>query len=167
MKKEALIFTRYEAPFGSLVVLGTAEKICFAGFSEAGHDAAMSLLRKEFPEALISQGEAKWHEKVQTFLSENRILPRVLFRFSGTLFQCAVWKALLDIPRGKTATYAEVARRIGHPRAVRAVGTAIGANPISLFIPCHRVIRSDATIGGYRWGTRRKKAILAWESLNP
>ncbi|MDR0766674.1 MAG: MGMT family protein [Odoribacteraceae bacterium] len=83
----------------------------------------------------------------------------------GTGFQLAVWRALLEIPPGRTLSYGEVAARAGYPRAIRAVGTAVGANPVSLIVPCHRVTRASGDAGGYRWGTRLKREILASEGV--
>jgi AraC family transcriptional regulator of adaptative response/methylated-DNA-[protein]-cysteine methyltransferase len=82
----------------------------------------------------------------------------------GTNFQVKVWRALLQIPVGSVATYEDIATAIGSPNAVRAVGTAIGRNPVAFLIPCHRVIRTTGALGGYRWGLPRKRAMLAWES---
>jgi AraC family transcriptional regulator of adaptative response/methylated-DNA-[protein]-cysteine methyltransferase len=82
----------------------------------------------------------------------------------GTNFQTQVWRALLEIPPGTLTSYATVAAAIGKPRAVRAVGTAIGANPVAFLIPCHRVIRQTGELGGYRWGLPRKQAMYAWEA---
>lgn len=82
---------------------------------------------------------------------------------SGTSFQCDVWRALLQIPYGSTVTYSELAKNLGRPKAVRALANAVGANSIAWLIPCHRVIRSDGSLGGYRWGMARKQAMLAWE----
>lgn len=86
-----------------------------------------------------------------------------VFSINGTAFQRRVWAALLDIPAGKVVTYRELAAAIGRPKAVRAVANAVGANPIAWLIPCHRVVRSDGGLGGYRWGVDRKRAILSWE----
>jgi len=86
-------------------------------------------------------------------------------KLKGTVFQQAVWKALQEIPVGKTSTYAEIARKIGHPKAVRAVGTAIGANPVAYLIPCHRVLRTDGGLGGFRWGLEIKKKMLRAEGV--
>ena len=83
----------------------------------------------------------------------------------GTPFQQSVWKALLEIPEGETRTYAQIASTIGRPKVVRAVGTAIGANPIAYLIPCHRVVRSDGGLGGYRWGIELKKKMLKAEGV--
>ncbi|WP_369427754.1 methylated-DNA--[protein]-cysteine S-methyltransferase [Porticoccus litoralis] len=85
------------------------------------------------------------------------------FDVQGTAFQRQVWQALLEIPLGMTTTYQVIADAIDRPKAVRAVANAIGANPIAYFIPCHRVVRSDGGLGGYRWGVERKRAILDWE----
>jgi O-6-methylguanine DNA methyltransferase len=85
----------------------------------------------------------------------------------GTSFQLKVWRALLQIPSGNLATYGHIARAIGIPQAARAVGTACGQNPVAVLIPCHRVIRQTGILDGYRWGTARKRALIAWESLSP
>jgi O-6-methylguanine DNA methyltransferase len=85
-------------------------------------------------------------------------------RVKGSAFQIQVWRALLEIPRGQVTSYRRLARAIGRPRAVRAVANAVAANPIAYLIPCHRVIRSDGTLGGYRWGVACKRSLLAWEA---
>ncbi|MEM9961595.1 MAG: methylated-DNA--[protein]-cysteine S-methyltransferase, partial [Pseudomonadota bacterium] len=82
----------------------------------------------------------------------------------GAPFQIKVWEALLAIPSGHVTTYSEIAKAIGHPKAMRAVGSAVGRNPISWLIPCHRAIRRDGALGGYRWGLPVKRAMLAWEA---
>lgn len=84
-------------------------------------------------------------------------------RLKGTAFQQAVWTALLTVPRGDTISYARLAAMAGHPQAARAVGSAVAANPIAVVVPCHRVVRGDGSAGGYRWGTARKQALIAWE----
>jgi len=83
---------------------------------------------------------------------------------AGTNFQIRVWRALLEIPEGRVVSYEDLGRRVGAPRATRAIGAAVGQNPISYLIPCHRVIRKSGALGGYRWGEPRKRAILGWES---
>lgn len=89
------------------------------------------------------------------------------FALKGTDFQQKVWEALCQLPFGEMATYADIAKKVNKPKAVRAVANAIGANPIAYFIPCHRVIRSDGGIGGYRWGTKIKEKMQTWEKNNP
>ncbi len=89
---------------------------------------------------------------------------QVAMDISGSPFQQRVWSALRDIPWGKTSSYAELASAIGQPQAVRAVGAACGANPVAFLIPCHRVLRRDGSLGGYRWGAARKQALLDYEN---
>ena len=91
----------------------------------------------------------------------------IVLHLYGTDFQIEVWKALLEIPFGKTSTYSDIAKAINNPRALRAVGTAIGRNPVAILVPCHRVLRSDGGIGGYYWGIEKKKILLEWESDMP
>jgi AraC family transcriptional regulator, regulatory protein of adaptative response / methylated-DNA-[protein]-cysteine methyltransferase len=97
----------------------------------------------------------------QRILEEDPLLILV----SGTPFQLKVWRYLSTLPFGETTTYQKIARTIGHPDAARAVGSAVGANPVSLFLPCHRVLRKDGSLGGYRWGLQRKKQMLAAEGV--
>ncbi|MEY2788960.1 MAG: hypothetical protein RLZZ34_2103 [Verrucomicrobiota bacterium] len=97
---------------------------------------------------------------------EGRFDPaeRIILRVQGTPFQRRVWRALLDIPRGTRVSYGSLADSLGIPRAARAIGAACGANPLALWIPCHRVVRADGGIHGYRWGLDRKRELLVWES---
>jgi len=110
-------------------------------------------------------------ETTQTHLLLTQLLsntpPAITLLVSGTPFQQSVWQALLCIPKGQTATYKAIAIQCGIPNATRAVGTAIGKNPISYLIPCHRVIRSDNTIGQYRWGKHVKQHLLTYEKAMP
>lgn len=101
------------------------------------------------------------------FAGEPKALDAVPVDLAGTEFQLRVWEALRKIPPGRTLSYGELAKRIGHPKAVRAVGGANGANPVSLVVPCHRVIASDGTMGGYGWGLERKKWLLEHEGALP
>jgi AraC family transcriptional regulator of adaptative response/methylated-DNA-[protein]-cysteine methyltransferase len=101
-------------------------------------------------------------ERIFPLVSGEACGPLHLF-LSGTNFQIKVWEALMRIPPGHVVAYGDIARYIGEPRAARAVGAAVGSNPVSLLVPCHRVIRKMGTFGNYRWGLARKKAILGWE----
>ena len=139
-----------EAPFGKVLVAKTEQGICYAGFTESTDD-----LKSRYPQASIQNGIV-W--EYDDFLKESD------FHLKGTEFQLKVWKALLNIPTGETRSYSDVAKDIGSPNAVRAVGTAIGQNPITILIPCHRVLRSDGSLGGYYWGLDKKRAILDSES---
>jgi AraC family transcriptional regulator of adaptative response/methylated-DNA-[protein]-cysteine methyltransferase len=102
-------------------------------------------------------------EKILSFMAGEAGLARVPLDIRGTVFQRRVWRELQRIPRGATRTYAQIASAIGAPRAVRAVGSACGANPVALAVPCHRAVRTDGGLGGYAWGLRRKKRLLELE----
>ncbi len=145
------------------IVIGVTEKgICsiLIGESEAGLEAT---LRQEFAEAELERGTvAEYVQPVLEYLTKQTPL-NVPLDLHGTAFQLKVWQALQQIPRGQTRTYGQVAQVIGDPKAVRAVASAIGANPISMVVPCHRVIGSDGKLTGYRWGVDRKKKLLEQE----
>jgi AraC family transcriptional regulator of adaptative response/methylated-DNA-[protein]-cysteine methyltransferase len=123
-------------------------------------------LMKRFPKAKISAGGADFEEivaKVVAYAEAPKNGINLPLDLQGTAFQLRVWNALRDIPAGETRTYGEIARKIGQPDAVRAVGTACGANHVSLIVPCHRVVGSTGALTGYRWGIERKKTLLERE----
>lgn len=152
-----------ESPFGEVLIASTLKGICFLGFENENQSASKNL-RKRFPHAVFKDQLEKCHKEAIGFfeLSEGK-LKNVKFHLKGTDFQFEVWKSLLKIPSGYVATYQEIAKRIGKPKASRAVGNAIGLNPVSCLIPCHRVIRSSGEEGGYMWGSDVKKQLLVWE----
>jgi AraC family transcriptional regulator of adaptative response/methylated-DNA-[protein]-cysteine methyltransferase len=147
------------SPFGECCIAFSNDGICALSFPE-NHESAYSDLEYRFPETDFKQNDEKavWlaHQ-----IFEKGEMP--VLHLIGTDFQQSVWESLKQIPVGKTTTYAQIAQNIGRPKAVRAVGTAIGANPIAFLIPCHRVIRMDGGLGGYRWGLDCKNKILQWE----
>ena len=147
-------------PFGDLLAAATDKGICFMRFSD-DPSAALDELRTEYPNACLIGQETAFHRQVADIFRTRH--GRVTLHIKGTPFQLKVWQALLDIPAGSLQSYGTVAQRIGSPNAARAVGTAIGQNPVALLIPCHRVIRESGIIGGYRWQRGRKIAILAQE----
>ncbi len=154
----------FDSPFGPALVMGTAKGICGIGFAdEVGAEAAMTDLINRWPRATYVEDPmtlAPWvHAAFGT--APGRAAPLHLI---GAPFQIKVWEALLSIPTGHVTTYADIANAIGHARAHRAVGTAVGRNPISFLIPCHRALRRDGGLGGYHWGLPRKRAMLAWEA---
>jgi len=160
------IIIRYcfaETQFGSVIVASSLLGVCFFGFFEEEGDG-LNELKLRFPKASFMEGSDDFQlaalSHVQPDIQER---PEVRLHLIGTTFQLKVWKALLSIPQGSVTTYGDLALLIGCPKAVRAVGNAVGKNPVSLLIPCHRVIRSDGSIGGYHWGVGRKKRILEWE----
>ena len=153
-------------PFGRGLFVMTPRGLAGLGFEDLGRgiDAAAAFedMRRRWPAADWARDDALAAKAArQAFLGEEGPLPIHLI---GPPFHIQVWKALLRIPSGATATYADVARWAGKPGAFRATGAAVGANPISLLIPCHRVVRSDGGLGGYRWGETRKRKLLAQES---
>jgi len=146
-------------PFGECCIVFSNDGICALTFPE-DHNSALYDIEQRFPETDFDQDDAK-AAKLAEIVFEKRELPRL--NPIGTEFQQAVWAALGRIPAGETTTYAKIAEAIGRSKAVRAVGTAIGANPIAYLIPCHRVIRTDGGLGGFRWGLEIKKKMLEWE----
>ena len=142
----------------------TGRGICRLTFPAGDEAAEEAWLARRWPGAEIRRDPAATAEtagRVFDLPADDEPL-RLLVQ--GTNFQIAVWRALLAIPEGAVSTYSRIAEAIGRPRAVRAVGNAVGANPISFLIPCHRILREVGALGGYRWGPARKQAILAWES---
>ncbi len=156
----------HDSPFGNCLVAVTEHGLCGLSFLDAaGPQAALDFLYKQWPKAVLkeSPGRIEWvirriFEPLQRH--DRSPIPLLL---KGTNFQIKVWEALLSIPAGSLTSYQDLARAIGKPTASRAVGIAVGANPIAYLIPCHRVIRSTGAFGNYRYGTVRKKAILLWE----
>lgn len=155
----------FESPFGKMAIAHTKRGICSLIFA-SGESEALKHFQKNWPHAHFSKNPKKIKSIAQPILGkmmgEKTNHPMKLF-LKGSPFQIKVWEALLRIPDGKVTTYQEVARFIGAPKAVRAVGTAIGSNPITYLVPCHRVIRSTGAIGNYYWGATMKTAILASE----
>ena len=150
-------------PFGQALVAMTQLGICgFSFLDEGGKDRALAGLKKNWPRARFIEDTQKTSGVVKQ-LFEKPASRRLKVLLKGTSFQLKVWEALLKIPAGAVAAYQDVAQGIGKPKASRAVGTAVGQNAIAFLIPCHRVIRETGVLGDYRWGSARKKALLAWE----
>ena len=147
------------SPFGECCIAFSNDGIIALTFPES-HESAYADLEYRFPETDFIQNDEKVSRLSHLIFVKGE---RPTLHPIGTDFQQSIWEALKTSPTGKTATYAQIAEAIGRPKAVRAVGTAIGANPIAYLIPCHRVIRSDGGLGGYRWGLECKKRILDWE----
>ncbi len=156
----------FESPFGPALVMRTEKGICGIGFAaETGEDAAMQDLLSRWPEAEYIEDPMRLRPWVlQAFGAASDRLEPVPLYLIGSPLQIKVWEALLRIPSGQVTTYSEIARAIGEPRAVRAVGTAVGRNPVSWLIPCHRALRKSGGLGGYHWGLPVKRALLAYEA---
>jgi AraC family transcriptional regulator of adaptative response/methylated-DNA-[protein]-cysteine methyltransferase len=152
-----------ESPFGKLIVASTNKGICHMAFND-DENLAINNLKVNFPNASF-QNKSDPIQQNALFIFQNdwKNLPEVKLHLKGTDFQLKVWQTLLKIPMGQLVTYGSIAQKIENPNASRAVGTAIGSNPIAFLIPCHRVIQSTGTFGGYMWGNTRKTAIIGWE----
>jgi AraC family transcriptional regulator of adaptative response/methylated-DNA-[protein]-cysteine methyltransferase len=153
-----------ESPFGPVLVAWTRRGVNFLGFcQEIGADPALMELKKQWSNASFSENKPaaqRWLDRIFRG-STDKPIPLWL---RGSPFQLKVWEALLEIPEGTHTTYGLLARRIGNPRAARAVGAAVGSNPVSWIIPCHRVIRQVGETGGYRWGGVTKQALIGYEA---
>ncbi|MBP1677714.1 MAG: methylated-DNA/protein-cysteinemethyltransferase [Bacteroidetes bacterium] len=148
-----------DSPFGECCIVFSSDGICALLFP-GSRDVAFYDMEQRFPETDFKQDDTRAMHLAHGIFVKHEI-PRL--NPIGTEFQQAVWSALEKIPVGETTTYAKIAEDIKRPKAVRAVGTAIGANPIAFLIPCHRVIRSDGGLGGYHWGLEIKTQMLEWE----
>jgi AraC family transcriptional regulator of adaptative response/methylated-DNA-[protein]-cysteine methyltransferase len=154
-----------DCPFGRLLVGATDRGVCFIGFAEPD-EALLGDLRQRFPRARIVADDTTLADAVRAvlaFLEEPKQSLDLPLDLRGTAFQQRVWRTLCRIPAGETRTYGEVARMVGDPRAVRAVARSCARNPVSLAVPCHRVIGSDGSLTGYRWGVSRKRTLLEKE----
>jgi AraC family transcriptional regulator of adaptative response/methylated-DNA-[protein]-cysteine methyltransferase len=153
------------SPFGDIFVAATERGICKLAFIDQSKiELHIAELQRRWPRATLHSQESEQF-KIVASLFDSKIPDRPLsLHVSGTNFQINIWRALLQIPEGTLASYSQVAEAVNRPKAARAVGTAIGANPVAFFIPCHRVLRQNGNIGGYHWGTTRKHAMHAWES---
>ncbi len=150
----------FDSPFGDMLVMGTDRGICGLAFTaEFGRDHAMTDMTSRWPQAIYVENP----DSLDVAALINNDQPTNL-HLIGSPLQIKVWEALLSIPSGQVTTYSEIAEHIGSPKAVRAVGTAVGRNPISWLIPCHRALRKSGGLGGYHWGLPVKRAMLAWES---
>ena len=153
-----------ESPFGEIIVASTTKGICYMAFVENEYEAFAELQRK-FPKAKYHQSLDEMQQNALTVFAQDwSNLNTIKLHLKGTDFQLKVWDALLKIPMGRLTTYGSIAHQLNNPKASRAVGTAVGDNPVSIIIPCHRVIRSSGELGGYHWGLTRKTAIIGWEA---
>ncbi len=156
----------FESPFGLSIVMGTDKGICGIGFAgETGAEPAMADLMGRWPRATFIEDPVMLRPWVlAAFGATDGQLNRAPIYLIGAPFQIKVWEALVTIPSGHVTTYSEIAGSVGTPRAARAVGTAVGRNPISWLIPCHRALRKSGGLGGYHWGLPVKRAMLAFEA---
>ena len=158
---ETIRYVVKDSPLGPLLVAATSKGICRLTFDEDE-----SVLKRRFPNATVLPDDgtiSAWAEGALTAIEHPAQTPELPIDVRGTAFQEAVWKELRRIPLGETRSYADIAAAVGQPQAVRAVGTANGSNPVAVLVPCHRVIRSDGSLGGYAGGLDRKRQLLQAE----
>ncbi len=153
-----------ESPFGNILVASTSKGICYMAFADEEMEA-LKALQKNFPNAVYKQMvDLIQQNALYIFTHDWTRLNKIKLHLKGTQFQIKVWETLLKIPMGQLSTYGEIAKSIHNPKASRAVGSAIGDNPVAFLIPCHRVIQSTGNFGQYQWGGNRKTAMIGWEA---
>ncbi|HTT81067.1 MAG TPA: methylated-DNA--[protein]-cysteine S-methyltransferase, partial [Stellaceae bacterium] len=162
---ETIRYTVVETPVGWALIAATARGICMAAL---GDDKASleADLRRHLPAALIWPADEtlrRWAKEIVSFITHPGAQPDLPLDIAGTAFQAQVWRALQRIPPGQTRSYREIAAVLGRPTAVRAVAQACAGNKLAVLVPCHRVVRSDGDLAGYRWGIERKRDLLARE----
>lgn len=165
----SIIYSLSDSLFGLVLVASTAIGVCHVAFVDSEQQGIMAL-QQAFPLAQLQpvplhDGQPAYHQAVIDLLVNPARATDLTLHLRGTPFQLQVWQALLTIPSGQLCSYGQLAAQLERPRAARAVGTAIGQNPIACLIPCHRVICASGALGGYRWGVSRKAAILGWEAV--
>ncbi|MBL0443686.1 methylated-DNA--[protein]-cysteine S-methyltransferase [Aeromonas veronii] len=156
----------HDTPFGQAFVALTQRGVCnFTFLDDKATEAPLAALTHSWPEATLQEAPSRTQNVINTMFDGSKAPDRpISLHVSGTNFQISVWRALLQFPPAKVVSYAQVASAVGNPKAARAVGLAVGANPVALMIPCHRVIQQNGKLGGYHWGETRKQAIHAWEA---
>jgi len=153
-----------QSPFGEIIIGSTTKGICHLAFIQNQEEGLNTLIQK-YPKAKFSHSTNPQHEEVlKIFGRDWTQISEIKLHLKGTSFQLKVWEALLHIPLAEMSTYSDIAHKTGSPNAQRAIGSAIGDNPVAYLIPCHRVIRTSGELGGYHWGLSRKAAILGWEA---
>jgi AraC family transcriptional regulator of adaptative response/methylated-DNA-[protein]-cysteine methyltransferase len=156
-------YSMHNTPFGDLFIASTTRGICYAAFADHGLEAALKELQIIFPQAVyMHQADNAMHHKAAATLNGEQ--HKVDLHIKGTPFQIQIWQALLNIKSGNIISYAGLAELVGNARAQRAAGTAVGANPVAMLIPCHRVILTSGKHGNYHWGSLRKTLILGREA---
>ena len=154
------------SPFGTVALASTAKGLCYMAF-ENDQSRALHDLRRQFPNATYRrETDDVQRRALRMFTDDWQHLDTVKLHLVGTPFQLKVWESLLKIPWGAVATYGDIAQAIGSPGSARAVGSAVGKNPVAFLIPCHRVIRSSGTLGEYAWDPARKSAMIGWEAAH-
>ena len=171
---ETITYACRDTAIGPMAMAATPKGVCFVQFG-SDNDTLLTMLKDEFPKAEITPSPAqsapeldRWIDALNQHISIGAPRPDLPLDMRGTAFQMKVWQFLLRIPEGEILSYSQLAEQIGKPKAFRAAASACGANRIGVLIPCHRVLRGDGSLGGYRWGLERKQALLdAEKSKHP
>lgn len=159
-----IMYGFHQTPFGEVIIGATARGICYLHFvADGNRESAVQHLQTDWENAILKYDQDKTAPLAEMVFDPGKRKEKLHVLVKGTNFQVKVWNALLKIPSGSLTTYQDVAREIGQPKALQAVGSAVGANPVAFLIPCHRVIRKNLVLADYMWGPERKKAILGWE----
>ena len=157
----------HPSPFGSALILATARGLCGLAFADIGGErAALDDMKSRWPNARYIEDSARTVPYAQRIFDSGKGQPDTPLRvvLIGTDFEVRVWETLLKIPMGRATTYSDIAKKLARPKAARAVGAAVGKNPISFVVPCHRVVGKSGALTGYHWGLTRKRAMLGWEA---
>lgn len=163
-KKLQIKYSTVQTLFGLIVVASTIKGICVMAFVADEHDA-LTTVQHKFPEAnIVNASDELQQNALLIFKNDWSKIHEIKLHLKASNFQLKVWEALLKIPLGGLASYGSIAQQVDNANASRAVGTAIGSNPVAFLIPCHRVIRASGELGGYMWGLNKKAAIIGWES---
>lgn len=163
-KNLSINYSFSDSPFGRIIIASTDKGVCYMAFF-SHEEQAFQLLQNNFPNAVFHYKDDDIQQSaLNIFTHDWSKLKQIKLHLKGTEFQLKVWETLLKIPIGQLTTYGSIAGKIERIKASRAVGSAIGSNPVAYLIPCHRVIQSTGTLGGYMWGATRKTAIIGWES---
>lgn len=160
---ESIEYRFFNSRFGECIIARSEQGICGLEFVEGSRADTLHRLEKDHPGATLTQGDRQLIDVAESIFEPNMPI-RTDLHLSGTDFQIAVWQRLYQIPRGATVSYQAVAEAIARPRAVRAVANAVASNRLAYLVPCHRVVRSNGALGGYRWGVALKSALLDWET---
>lgn len=161
MAASTLTYGFAPSPFGTCLIATSDNELCWLSFVDAGTESvSLAHFSKRFATFNLVQNDKKIMRLAQNIFEKGKAAPLTLH---GTPFQLTVWNALLEIPYGSTVSYEAVAQMIGQPTAIRAVASAIAKNPVSVLVPCHRVVPKSGGIGNYAWGAERKKALIEWE----
>lgn len=162
LRNPEISYAFIDTAYGRIIAGSTEKGIAAALFFSDGEDP-LTLLLDRFPGAVLTEKQTAFSRQAENFFS-GKDAEELQLHVSGTDFQLKVWKALLEIPAGSISSYANIASEMGDAKASRAVGNAVGANPVAVIIPCHRVVRADGIIGNYRWGSDRKQRMLREET---